>query len=129
MARPPVASEQREDNQRQPQHRSERGEGQVAAGGPPAPMHPRAEAVGVGQPGAPNRPGGRGGGFERLQLERPRRRHGTGDAGQLVGGVAHAQQANRAVGQFPDTSPSRPSKLFRHRHGHPADELETEQAA
>jgi hypothetical protein len=129
MAQPPVPSEQRDDNKRQPQHRADGCESPVAAGEPPAPMHARAETVGVGQPRAPDGPGGHGGKFERLQLERPRRRYGTGDADQLMGGAAHAQQANRDAGQFPATSPSRPSKPFGQRHDKPVDELDAEEAA
>jgi hypothetical protein len=129
MGQAAVASEQREDNQRQPPHRAEGGERRVAMSEPPAPMDARAEAVGVGQPRAPVGPGGCSGGFERLQVERPRRRYGPGDADKLVGGVAHAQQANRAAGQFRATSPSRPCKLVCRRDGNPADELDAEQAA
>jgi hypothetical protein len=124
VAHTAVAGEQREGDQGEAQHRGEGGEGEVATGKPPAPMHARAEPVGVWQPGAPEGTGARGSGFERLQLERPRGSHGRGDADKLVGGAAHAKQANCAAGQLRVTSPSRPCKLFRQRDGNQADELE-----
>lgn len=103
VADPAMAGEQREDNQGHAQHSPQGGDGQVAPGEPTTPVDARAEPVGVRQPGTPDGAEGSGAALESVEFEGSRRRDRAGRADQLMGGVSHPNQANRATGRLPGT--------------------------
>jgi hypothetical protein len=100
----PVGGKRTEGEQGQPQQRTTRADGQVAALEPAAPMDAAAELIRIRQPGADNGRACSDGRLDGPQLGGLGRAERDRDADQLVGHVAHPNEGIAAVGRPRATS-------------------------